>query len=242
MLLGKSANLEIVPHVFLIAEAIPEFLVPYSEFISLRYVADVDSAFAAQNIRTFAAGTFNTDYVMTSDIDMLPLDLKVTARAQNRLISNSEAFVVVRDVLEPGQFAICYGMARPETWRKVMWGNSEKDPWEEIRNLFRSRFSEQSYSGNRGGSGWFTDQEVLFERVTGEPSVVVIRMKDSETGHRRLDRAHHPKWLIWFLLPLIINGRYSDYHVHLPVSNTLKQTSFIRIVVSLRERLLCLKT
>ena len=235
-----SSNLRVIPHVFLIADDIPESLIRYQEFISVLNVTDLDSGFVAQNIRALAAGTFQTDFVMTTDIDMLPLSFKVTKKAISELTSNPDAFVVARDVLDAGQFAICYGLARPEVWAKITLNRRPEDFESQLRHLFSNRFLNAAYSGVRGGDGWFTDQEYLYEQVMAASGLDVVKLRDPETGHRRLDRAHHPKWLTWLMLPLILFGLFTDYHVHLPISKSQKLTTSIRLLVVFRERFLWL--
>ena len=212
----SSSELEITPHVILVSNEIPVFLSEFSPYISLISPTDLNSAFVAQNIRTLSAGGFKSDYVMTSDVDMFPMNLKVTLSAVRRLEQDNSAFCVVRDVLSPGQYAICYGIASPATWRLIMYGQSEFEPLRELSNLATSAGQTSSYTGEHGGSGWFIDQEHLFNKVNSHFEVPLIKLTDNQTGHRRLDRAHHSKLLTWLLLPLVAFGYFSDYHVHLP--------------------------
>ena len=55
----------------------------------------------------------------------------------------------------------------------------------------------------------------------------VIKLKDFETGFRRLDRIHHNRIKKWLSLFLVLKGDFTDYHLHLPVN---KNKTYLRIV------------
>lgn len=228
---SNSRDLRISPRVVLVANLIPESLEKYERFISLVPPCDLNSAFVAQNIRTLVAGEFQTDYVMTSDVDMLPLNLKVTSRALQTIEEEDFAFCVVRDVLEPGQYAICYGLASPSSWRKIMSTKEKLDPIVELNNVARDFEIDMHYDGEHGGGGWFIDQEYLYRKVMSRDELTLIKLSDDETGHRRLDRAHHPKLLTWMLLPLVAFGYFSDYHIHLPYLRSQNLVNALRYAV-----------
>lgn len=66
------------------------------------------TSFVAQTCRLFLAPHVQADYVITSDVDMAVLSLRVVETAVSWLEAGDSEFAVVRDVLPDGQIAICY--------------------------------------------------------------------------------------------------------------------------------------
>lgn len=218
-----------VPRVIVVAESLPDVLYPFSEFCEL-YNSKLPGSFVAQNIRTMFAGLVREDLAITSDIDMLPLNTKIFDTAISKLNDSMQCyepptFTVIRDVLPAGQFAICYSVASPRAWRDVMNIDSKSDMSAVLDDLFREKVDREEFISEHGGHGWFVDQEILYgnvQKAVAAKKVVLTRMSDEETGHKRLDRIYHRGIIKWLVLPLVQRSYYTDYHVHFPVQRNRK--------------------
>jgi hypothetical protein len=138
---------------------------------------------------------------------MFPLSPNVFLNAVNAIDHGAE-IVVCRDVLPLGQYAICYTLASPTTWSRVNNVGNKMDIDTKLAKVFEATSRNGSYQGIHGGSGWFVDQEVLYEEIVAFESHGgrVVKMRDADTGHRRLDRLWHPFPINWLLLPLVFFG------------------------------------
>ncbi len=211
---SRNDSIKYVPHIALVRTDDDTRVGTAESPHVIRIRGDISTAFAAQCIRLVLPHTLDADFVVTSDVDMFPLDLRVIEAGLDAARSTPGGIVVVRDVLPSGEFPICYTVAAPEVWAKIVSGN----PTEWLEHLWDDP-ARTEYDGVHGGAGWFTDQEILFRTITQaeEHGVPVIRLADSQTRHRRLDRAHHPLMLGPVWLALVGLGYFTDYHVHFPV-------------------------
>lgn len=175
------------------------------------------SSFVAQNVRSLACAFQSTELAMTSDVDMLPASSSYFDEIASRALESS-AFTIGRDVLPQGQVPICYNIAPPGTWSKVFRLNSEVPIEEKLKQLWGTALERGPYSGTHGGDGWHFDQEFLyqllaeFEKGGGR----VLRLLDSATGHRRLDRSLKFPLLMRAEFRKVNEGKYSDFHIPLP--------------------------
>lgn len=215
------------PLVLIVAEELPESLKPYSEYCELIH-STLPGAFVSQNIRTLYAGLVDSDLVVTSDVDMLTMNSKLVDTALSKWPSNClNLFAVLRDVLPEGQYPICYSIASPKIWSELFDVYTLHDVNRTLKILFE-KLNSSEYQGSHGGYGWFIDQEFLYETVTKAQSsgqITLMKLNDSQTGHKRLDRAFHRGIIKWLAIPLIINEHYSDYHVHHPVERNIRYLS-----------------
>jgi hypothetical protein len=185
--------------------------------------AGVPSALAAQMSRIIWPGTLpqGTGYVMTTDVDMLPLSMTLLDAARLRA---ADSFVIARNVLEAdGQFPICYSVATTGLWREVFSSSNDF-----ASDLSSAIGAGTAYSGTHGGTGWFTDQEYLFERVTEweRKGGSVVRLRDADSGHQRLDRTSSRTRTV-LGAPLIARQRWTDYHSYEPSPATTAINSWI---------------
>src|SRR5581483_2451822 len=178
----------------------------------------LSTAFQAQCIRLLYPALLEAEGVITSDIDMVPMNDRYFHRPIRRI--DRRHFVCYRDVLLPlGELPICYNAALPETWGSVFG----------VANLgdIRARLLEWAegveYAGTHGGPGWTTDQRqlyrILLERGRRERDVWIL--DDHFTGHRRLERAYVEKWgtLSKAARRGIERRSFSDFHL-LPAGGT----------------------
>lgn len=175
-------------------------------------IEGLHSAFQAQCIRLLYPALLSDQRgVITTDVDMLPLNPDYFHRPPARVLSAD--FVAYRDVLLPfGQVPICYNAAAPATWSELFDVRSLDD----IRTRLASWGHGVAYAGTRGGAGWDTDQETLHEKLLawGAETRRVWILQDRATGFRRLERAElrKPGRLDAIQARHLRRNRYTDYH------------------------------
>jgi hypothetical protein len=135
-------------------------------------------------------------------------------------------------------------MASPAIWSAVTGVESHNDVSLVLTREFNSALHRnKGYVEEHGATGWFSDQEFLFEKANSfevsRPGSV-RKFSDKETGHLRLDRIFAPTPLNWLLLPLVALGLLTDYHVHHPADKYLKYIravyQILRIKAGLRSK------
>jgi hypothetical protein len=207
----------IVPRIIVIGKSLPSQLEPYSEYCEV-FESDLPSGFVAQNIRCLMAGVSNAEVVITSDVDMFPLNFRVFDRSLALSDPNDE-FVICRDVLPKGQYPICYNMASPKVWQKVFNIISTKQAELQIMEMALRAQVKDDITERTKKFDWFSDQTDLYLRVEKYSSEghKVNKLGDSTTGHRRLDRTTHRQPIGWLMTPLVLFGVFTDYHIHRPL-------------------------
>ncbi len=178
----------------------------------------VHTAFQAQCIRLlFPALLESAEGVITSDADMVPLNRSYFCRPLARVADDH--FVAYRDTwLQSGEVPMCYNAAAPATWASV-FGVTSID---EARARLAEWAEAVEYSGDHGGPGWITDQQILYRALLdhGARTATVWLLDDYYTRYRRLERAallkvgridEHDR-------RLILRGAYSDFHCVFPYS------------------------
>jgi hypothetical protein len=159
--------------------------------------------------------------VITTDVDMFPLSMRVIDIAKAK---SAGSFVIARNVLEHDQqFPICYNVASPSFWREVF---SSTDDF--ASDLQRATTTSAEYSGDHGGTGWFIDQEFLYQRATAweRDGGKLVRLTDEETGHRRLDRTSSQLRTL-VTSPLVARQRWTDYHAYAPSARSRALNTWI---------------
>lgn len=232
--LPTQSQIKFIPKVLLIADSIPDELREYSEYLLLIDANNMHSAFVSQTSRIIEGKNSSADFVMTSDIDMLPMSIKFESNVVLSDVKTEETFYILRDVLEPGQYPICYNLAKPSSWQLLLNDFGRDLPTSIILRQILQEFGGQAaYSGVHGGAGWAIDQRALWNVVRKNNSRVrILRFTDVDTSHRRLDRAHHRGIIKWLVLPLVFMGYFHDYHVHHPVES---HKTYIKILMKIRN-------
>ena len=176
--------------------------------------------FVSQVIRLVAPQFVDAEIVVTSDVDMLALSPTLLDYCAGLIISGQTDFVVARDVLPPGQYPICYCLASPSIWQRVMGSQDSATVGNVLQDIFNERVEGSVYNGSRGGSGWFADQETIYARLAEarEAGLRVSLLEDSFTGHQRLDRVNL-RGLLSRLIALkgVLAGFYTDFHLEVPI-------------------------
>jgi hypothetical protein len=174
---------------------------------------EIPTSWLAQIIRLLVPGLLPYDFVVCTDVDMMPLDTRVFENAIRLLEEGEFEYVVCRDVLTSNQYPICYNIAAPEVWQRLFSGPIESQImsyWREICTKF---------DGRRGKQGWFYDQELLFRRINYEVSrgLRILKLKDNNNLHCRLEPTRRNLILWPWVILDVAMGRYSDYHLHRPI-------------------------
>lgn len=232
----KSNEITIEPHIFMIMDEVPTNLFKYRQYMTIIQPASIDTALVAQLSRVLYAGEKEAKSIMLTDIDMVPLRRNIYYKNFLRTLGRGNTIVVLRDVLEPGEYPICYNFASPDTWDKL---NMSDQPATRMKTEVSSILEEfgGKYEGVHGGIGWNIDQRYLYSRIEEKSSQLnVIRLADPETGHRRLDRNRHRFPRNWVVLPLIILGRYTDFHLMHPVASSWRFNKTVLVIIRIHSR------
>jgi hypothetical protein len=207
-------------HIVLVADAIPESLMPWAEHLVLfKPIPGLLTAFQAQCIRLLYPREVTRDEgVLITDMDMLPGNRRYYVDSVASV--GPDAFVVYRDVCFPGEIAICYNAAHPSVWTS-MFGS------ESTETLLQEWYVGTNYDGAHGGVGWGTDQiklKQVWDAWTG-PKVV---LNDTITQFWRLDRVHPQMFTNHEQLRnTILAGYVCDYHCLRPYSEHKDINDFI---------------
>jgi hypothetical protein len=209
------------PLVIVIAAEMPQELEAIQDYCVLHPApTGVSDVFSSQFIRALYAPMIKSDFVLTSDVDMLTLSTRVFDYVLEATEYSRGTFSVCRDVLDLGQYPICYNLATPKIWSSVTGVASRGDIDSILVESFHEAYSRnKGYEDGHGAKGWFTDQEFLFRQVEKfkEEGGLVRSFTDRQTKHRRLDRIYTGTPLNWIVVPLVFLGFLTDYHVHHPV-------------------------
>jgi hypothetical protein len=188
--------------IILVADAIPEALLPYSKHIHLMHpLPGVSSAFQAQCIRLLYPRSITRDEGVITDMDMLPLCRRYYVDSIKDV--SDDAFVIYRDGVLHNQIPMCYCVAHPSTWQSIFGAVHAEE-------LIQSWW-KPDYTGIPGQKGWFTDQIFLYNSVMSWPGRIV-RFKDYQLRFRRLDRSQRLMANIERACADIRSGLYVDYH------------------------------
>ena len=175
-------------------------------------VDGLHTAFQAQCIRLFYPALLETDgAVVISDADMVPLSRRYFERPAAQI--PSKHFLAYRNAhMEAGEIPVCYNAALPRTWGDVFDVRTMAD----VRDRLATLADGRDYAGTRGGSGWTTDQRLLFEALRRHAGAAhdVWVLDDHYTRHRRLERGllRGKAELPADELARVRRGVYADFH------------------------------
>jgi transcriptional regulator CtsR len=233
-----SNGYKIESKVAIIAEKIPEELQKYeSHLILINNTYNLNSAFVAQGIRILIPQLLEADLVMTSDVDMFPLSLRIL---ENSIVKLEELgdFVIYRDILSEKEIPICYNIASPQNWKILMSDlKSFQGCINSLEEQLTSRGGPQSYAGHHGGTGWTMDQEYLYAKVRENTLLNFIRLGADDISFHRLDRAYHKRGLEWIFGIMTLFRYWDDYHAHLPVEKKKYFLHYLSTLVKLQKLL-----
>jgi hypothetical protein len=148
----------------------------------------VHTAFQSQCVRLLYPALVDAPgAVLISDMELVPMR---PGYFHDAVAGVDERFFVPYrgDIfLHREEIAIPYNAARPETWAEI-FGVGDQD---DVHRRLAEWASGVSYEGVRGGSGWYTDQLVLYRTLLpwGEATGRLWLLDDQFTGYNRLERA-----------------------------------------------------
>lgn len=187
----------------IIGNKIPEELTDYTNNIILwNKNLNINSAFVAQNLRIYYPALLNLPYdeaVMITDMDMLPTNDKYYKDGIENFTHDD--FIYYRNI-DRNQIYMCYNAAHPDTWKKVFSINDEND----IERIINDTYVN-NYNGIPGSTGWFKDQEIMYEKLINYPNLKVLNRPI-----KRLEINMHKKHLKNNNENFINN--YDDAHYH----------------------------
>ena len=207
--------------IILISTKIPENLLLYKKNIILfKPIKNVLTSFISQFIRLLYPCILNyNNGVLITDMDMLPMNS--TYYTDNILSYDNTKFIYYRENIcnEFNQIAMCYNIATPKIWREIFKINS----LEEIKMNIKEVFDSNTIKEGHGNTGWCMDQIKLYNKVMkwNKKTNNFVRLKEKNTGYKRLDRISF-KTLDSSTQKNIIYGKYTDYHMHRPMSRYSK--------------------
>jgi hypothetical protein len=156
------------------------FVVPFTP------LPGVHTAFQAQCIRLLYPAIAETDNaVIISDVDLYPLRRSYFVDPIEKL--DERFFVSYRSVrFERAEVAIAFNAATPATWSELFNVSTLDD----VRVRLTEWTSGVEYDGQRGGPGWYRDQEILYQTITRWPQAPARwwAFDDEYTGYHRLDK------------------------------------------------------
>lgn len=205
--------------IVLVSESVPPDLEQYKQHIHLfKPIQGLHSAYIAQMIRLLYPRelTDEKDGILITDIDMIPLNAKYYQTNINPLPNN--LFISYRDILYPDQLAMCYNIASSETWNQLIGPGS-------VESLLL-KFYNNTYTGQPGHNGWYSDQEVLIKAYKTYNGAKII-LQDKYTEFKRLDREDKVFEDKQQLKVSIETNLYSDYHCLRPYNKHKQINDFI---------------
>ena len=201
----SSANIEFIPLVICVNFK-PDVNSNVEIYTRVEWIdSDFSTKTLSQLIRIMATPKLDADFVMTTDIDMISLSTSPFVYAVRQITDSNSQIVVVRDVLDAGQFPVCYNIASPETWGRQLQSISSDL---EIGSLLRRiPLFFPAWEGD-----WFLDQKILYSIFTNQSEITITKLTDSQTGLRRLDRRKHRFPFNWLALNSVRGGLFTEYH------------------------------
>lgn len=212
--------------IVLVADSIPSEFVDYTDNIILFPPIDgVNDAFISQIIRlVYPAILTYEGAVLITDIDILPMNrtyysAPLEPLTNDKFVHYRNGVMIWRNI---PQYAMCYNAAPPAVWKELVGVNNV----DEVRSWIIAN-NNTSYSGIPDGSGWYSDQAMLYSLLSSwsKKDTHLVILKDNDIGFNRLDRGNIPK--IFEILQNVQNLQYSDYHAMRPYKTYKQFNDFI---------------
>jgi hypothetical protein len=196
-----------------VGEVLPEHLKGDPAVKHFQPIKGWPTATQAQAIRLLYPALLKCDgAVMLSDMDMIPMQSEFFREGFSHFQPNQ--FVSLRGIDErEKQIYMCYVGATPQTWSDMFGVKTQED----ITGILVQWSKEFISDGQHGGTGWCTDQQVLYDKVKGwqrdKPDRVGLIPWTKEI--MRLDRGSPQEWYGWngVLEAKILGKAYVDFHM-----------------------------
>jgi hypothetical protein len=226
----KFHTVQAEPRIFLICNEIPLHLKHYERYIILfPQINEIPTDFIAQNIRVLSMPYFKDSIVLTTDIDMIPMNPDI----YEKYILKSyyeKSFIVLRDQLV-NEYPICYLVSPSDLAREIIVSSNKQ-----LSNLIQLVWNQLiqakiHYSSTHGGSGWNFDQKYIYNAIEDfSDRKRITKFRDCETGFYRIDRVDNP---LRVFAKLFSSKIFTDYHLNLPI----KKNYFLIKIILLRNNL-----
>ena len=198
-------------YLILIDNKIPDFLLPYENYIILYPpIEGISSIYIAQTIRILYPALFDNKNILISDMDIIPIS-KYHFIDSIKDISDDIFVSYTNRYLKQKMIAICYNAANSNIWKKVFSINNINDITELLKKWY-----DNDYEGIKNTKGWFLDQQKLFEYVIKYKTNGnnIIFLEDKNIGYNRLDKgAKDIEFMLKNHKTLLDNFNYSDMHI-----------------------------
>jgi hypothetical protein len=191
------------------------------------------AATGAQVGRLFAGAFDSNEWVLLTDVDMIPINAEYFEKFVVRTICSGASFGIARDVLGHDQYPICYTLLRVDHWREALEqvGLLKSSLGDSIRHFISIGTTAQD-EADKTKSSWFEDQRLLrriLDSAESELNRPVVKFQDSDLGFKRLDRIYHsPMFASWILRANRVK-EFSDYHMHISRSRRMVFLSALKI-------------
>jgi hypothetical protein len=196
-----------------VAETIPKELEEDSAVIHFKPIEGWPTATQAQVIRLLYPALLTGDgAIVLSDMDMIPMQHDFFHKGFAQF--HTKQFVSLRGVDEQErQIYMCYVGATPQTWSELFGIETVKD----VRTTLESWAQRNPADGNHGGTGWCTDQQILYVAIKGweQECPNRIGLLPWTQTISRLDRGNPNEWFQYsqILNENIQTSTYVDFHM-----------------------------
>ncbi len=159
------------------------------------------TGFQAQIVRLFAS-KFIEGFMLTSDIDMLPINGEYFREYFNELNSENVIIYSGQPYGDVPYYPMCYVLSHSSNFRKYL----------DIEDLDFNQYCKKLLE--KYGEAWNTDENFMYNQFENHKNKIIIKSRDLT---RRVDRGN---WS--YNLELLRNGHYIDSHMLRPYNNYKK--------------------
>lgn len=223
-------RMELDCYLILIMDKIPEFLIEYKDYIILfPPYNNINTVFIAQTIRILYPALFENKNILITDMDIIPISKKYFIDSIENYDDKNDIFISYTDrYLKQKMMAMCYNIAKSETWKKIFNINNTND----IKNILNEWYNI-NYNGEKNCDGWYCDQIKLYEYAINNKNINLVILKDKNIGYKRLDKRKS------IIDKLIVNKNimneildYSDIHISKRMWNCKAYNKIINDIVN----------
>jgi hypothetical protein len=156
----------------------------------------VSTGFQSQVVRLFASNFIN-GVILTSDIDMLPINVNYFKQYINELTSDNVIIYSGQPYGNVPYYPMCYVLSHSNNFREYL----------DIKDMSFSEYCKMLL--NKYGQAWNTDENFMYNQFQNHSDKLII--KRERDFSRRIDRGN---WS--YNLDLLKSGHYIDSHMLRP--------------------------
>ena len=172
----------------------------------MKALENISTGFQSQVVRVFASKFFDGN-MLTSDIDMLPLNREYFNQYNNELTEDN---VIAFTGLHP-YYPMCYVLSHTRNFKKYLG----------IENLDFRQYCQMLLENY--GEKWNTDEHFMFDKFQQNIDKIILKERDLS---RRIDRSF---WT--FDVRLLQQGYYIDSHLLRPYQTYKKQIDELLFII-----------